>query len=214
MPSGATCRCEGHLGFLKKGRNAPRVRVRDEHLTELFARQRGHQGACPVGVDLVEDVVEQQDGTPAHAAGQVLDLGQTQGEKEGLLLPLAAKALQRVVPDAEQDIVLVDARRRTPQPTVVLPCRHQGLCNAPAPPWAQAQADPFSAIAQALVNPVEFRLNSAKNRVRSAAMDSASGTIRSSQDRAARGPRCGSRRSAEQVVALLAQCWYCIKRSR
>jgi hypothetical protein len=41
--------------------HAAGIRIRDEHLTEAVAREQLQQVAHPLGVDLVEDVVQQQD---------------------------------------------------------------------------------------------------------------------------------------------------------
>ena len=76
--------------------------------------------AGPVSVNLVKDVVEKQDGPTADATGQMLDLGQTQRQQKGLLLPLASKPLQWVIPDAEIDVILVDAHCGPAEPAVIV----------------------------------------------------------------------------------------------
>ena len=62
--------------------------VGEEDLAEAVAADEGDELAYAVEVELVEDVVEQEDGFLAGVVEEVLELGQFEGKCEALLLPL------------------------------------------------------------------------------------------------------------------------------
>ena len=69
------------------------------------------EGVIDVGIKLVEDVVEEQDGALVEYAGIAEEecLTELEGQQESLLLPLAAYTLDRVVAERHLEFVLVDA---------------------------------------------------------------------------------------------------------
>ena len=89
------------------------VGVGDEDLTELLAGNEGDNLFHAAGVELVEDVVEQQDrGVAAVGATEKVELCQLQGYDEGLVLSLTALAAYGVAAKGEDEVVAVDAVQR------------------------------------------------------------------------------------------------------
>ena len=65
----------------------------------------------PLLVELVEDVVEQQDGGARHLGFHELELGKLQGDQKGLLLPLAAEFFDGMALDLHAEVVFVHPLR-------------------------------------------------------------------------------------------------------
>ena len=64
------------------------MRIRDEYLPKLPSRNPVHECLHPLVVNFVKDVVQEQNGFDACRLLDVRQLGQAQGNEEGLLLPL------------------------------------------------------------------------------------------------------------------------------
>ena len=97
------------------------VGVRDEGLSELPAAHEPYNLFHPRGIQLVEDVIEEQDGSRAAArAVQELELGQLQGNEVRLVLSLAAFTLHGVAAQRHLQVILVDAVQGVAHGTVLM----------------------------------------------------------------------------------------------
>ena len=87
------------------------VGVGDEDLSEIGTVDQVDDTLNTLTIKLVEDVVEEQDGTLVEYAGIAEEecLTELEGQQESLLLPLAAYTLDRVVAERHLEFVLVDA---------------------------------------------------------------------------------------------------------
>ena len=97
------------IGVLKQTFNALLLGVGDEHLTEMVVAHQTDQLHHTLVIELVEDVVQQQNGLVTNLLIVVLELCQTDGNHKRLLLPLRTELFQRMPVEVEFQVVLVDA---------------------------------------------------------------------------------------------------------
>ena len=86
------------------------VRIRDENLSELISCHETHDLFHPLGIQLVEDIIEQEEwGSLRVRALEEIKLREFQGDHECLVLPLAALALHLMATERNLQVVAVDA---------------------------------------------------------------------------------------------------------
>ena len=99
----------------------PAVGVGDEDLAEGIARDQIDDLLHTLGIELVEDVVEQEQGRGLAARPlQEVELRQLQRDDIGLVLPLRALALDGIAAQRHLQLILVDAVERVAHDAVLL----------------------------------------------------------------------------------------------
>lgn len=106
---------------------ACRVAVGDQDLPEGVVRDQPDQLFDPPGVELVEQVVQQQDRAFALRLGDDGVLRQFEGDQEGFLLSLRPVFAQGITSDFQHQVVAVNACRREFVDDVLLPRIEQYL---------------------------------------------------------------------------------------
>ena len=97
------------------------VGVGDEYLAEVAARDQSYDLLYALSVEFVEDVVEQQQGRGvASCLSERVELGQLEGDEEGLVLSLAALPSDGVSAEGHLQFVLVYAMQRVAHDAVAL----------------------------------------------------------------------------------------------
>ena len=85
------------------------VGVGDEDLTELLASDELHDLFDAAGIELVEDVVEQQDGGAASiGAFEEVELCKFQCNNEGFVLSLTAFSFDGMPAKGEDEVIAMD----------------------------------------------------------------------------------------------------------
>ena len=91
-------------------------------MTEFVCAHQGHQGLHPLGVQFVENVVQQQQGLPAQCSGQPGKLGQFNRNEVAFLLALGADFFKGTTIKRENKVVLVQADAGVLQHPVFCTC--------------------------------------------------------------------------------------------
>ena len=97
------------VGILKQPLNALLLGVGDEHLPKVVVAHQPDELHHPLVIELIEDVIQQQNGFVANLLIVIFKLGQTYGDHERFLLALRPELLQRVTVKAKFQVVLMDA---------------------------------------------------------------------------------------------------------
>src|SRR5690554_8052741 len=84
--------------FGKNRLHAIGVRIGDEDLPEATVADQRHEVAHPTVDDLVEDIVEEEDGGFAHRLGHQNELGEFERDQIRFFLALRTVPYQRVLP--------------------------------------------------------------------------------------------------------------------
>lgn len=95
--------------ILEKPLYALLLGVGDEHLPKMIVTDQPDELHHALIVKLVEDVVKQQDRLVSDLLVVVLELGQTDGDHERLLLALRSEFLQGMTVQKELKVVFMDA---------------------------------------------------------------------------------------------------------
>ena len=97
------------IGVFKKTLNALLLSVGYEDLSKMVITHQTHKLHHTLVVELVEDVIQQQNGLVTNLLVVVFKLRQTDGNHERFLLALRAKLLQRMPVKEKLQVVLVNA---------------------------------------------------------------------------------------------------------
>ena len=96
------------------------VGVRDEYLAKAVTRNQADYLLHPAGIQLVEDIVQQQQGSGLGCRTfQEVELRQFQGEDISLVLSLRTLALHGMVPQRKFQVVTMDTMQGIAYSTVL-----------------------------------------------------------------------------------------------
>ena len=88
--------------------NPASLGVGDEHLPKIILTHEFYQLLNPVVVQLIENIIKKEDRLISFFLFGVVELSQLNGDHKGLLLPLGAEFLHRIIKNTKLQVVLMD----------------------------------------------------------------------------------------------------------
>lgn len=103
------------VDLLQDSGSAFPIGIAEEDLTEVMCVHQLDQLSDAIGIELVEYIVEEENGLTVRTSGEKVELCQFQGDKEAFLLSLTSVQAQFFSFNGPKQIVFVDAFLGSPR---------------------------------------------------------------------------------------------------